>query len=131
LPDPKAIDLLPLLNAILKETLRLYSPSPAIQPRVTPPGGTIIDGFRIPGGITVGTSAYCLHMNERVFPSAAEFRPERWLKSEDPDRLKEMNQWFWAFGSGSRMCIASHFALNSKSFHVLTVAVRVLGKDSN
>jgi cytochrome P450 len=79
----------------------------------------------------VGTSAYCLHMNERVFPSAAEFRPERWLKSEDPDRLKEMNQWFWAFGSGSRMCIASHFALNSKSFHVLIVAVRVLGKDSN
>jgi cytochrome P450 len=72
MPDPKAIDSLPLLDAILKETLRLYSPSPAIQPRVTPPGGTTIDGFRIPGGITVGTAAYCLHMNERVFPNAAE-----------------------------------------------------------
>jgi cytochrome P450 len=67
LPDPKAIDSLPLLDAILKETLRLYSPSPAVQLRVTPPGETIIDGFTIPGGITVGTSAYCLHMNERVF----------------------------------------------------------------
>jgi hypothetical protein len=116
MPDPKAIDSLPLLDAILKETLRLYSPSPAIQPRVTPPGGTTIDGFRIPGGITVGTAAYCLHMNERVFPNAAEFRPERWLKSEDPEMLKEMNHWFWAFGSGSRMCIANHFALNSMSF---------------
>jgi hypothetical protein len=130
MPDPKEIDSLPLLDAILKETLRLYSPSPAIQPRVTPPGGTTIDGFSIPGGITLGTSAYCLHMNERVFPNAAQFIPERWLKSEDPDRLREMNQWFWAFGSGSRMCIANHFALNSKSYQFLIIIVRVLGKNS-
>ena len=119
LPYPQAVDKLPLLEAILKEILRLYPPSPALLPRITPTGGAIIDGYVIPPGTKVGTSAHCMHRNEEVFPEAGEFKPERWLEDGwvkgNEDRRKEMNKWFWAFGSGGRMCIGSHFAVHSKS----------------
>ncbi|KAH8760076.1 cytochrome P450 monooxygenase-like protein [Hyaloscypha sp. PMI_1271] len=113
LPDPKELDSLPLLNAVLKEVLRVYPPTPALLDRVTPPGGAVIEGYAIPGGIRVGTSAKVMHLNEEVFSDAGSFVPERWLsdgKEESVNRIKEMNRWFWAFGSGGRMCIGNHFA---------------------
>lgn len=109
LPTPKAIDSLPLLDAILKEILRLYPPSPALLPRVTPPGGAIINGFTIPAGTVIGSSSVCMHRNTSVFPEPDKFKPERWLL--DNEKVREMNRWFWAFGSGGRMCIGSHFAI--------------------
>jgi cytochrome P450 len=118
LPDPKELDALPLLNAVLKEVLRVYPPSPGLLDRVTPPGGAVIEGYNIPGGVIVGTSAKCMHLNEEVFPDAKSFKPERWLSdktTEGEERLKEMNRWFWAFGSGARMCIGSHFAVHGMS----------------
>jgi cytochrome P450 len=118
LPDPKEFDALPLLDAVLKEVLRVYTPSPALLGRVTPPEGAVIEGFLIPGGITVGTSAKCMHLNEEVFSDAEIFKPERWLSDGSQageNRIREMNRWFWAFGSGGRMCIGSHFALHSMS----------------
>lgn len=117
LPDPKHLDALPLLNAIIKETLRVYPPTPALLSRVVPLGGSIIEGYTIPGGTVVGTSAKCMHLNEEVFLDASSFKPDRWLsdKSEEGEnRLREMNRWFWVFGSGGRMCIGNHFALHSK-----------------
>lgn len=112
LPDPKSIDALPLLNAVLKEVLRLYPPSPALLTRVTPPNGTTIEGCFIPGNIVIGTAAQCMHQNADVFPEPQEFKPERWL-IEDEEKRKEMNRWFWVFGSGGRMCIGSHYAIHS------------------
>lgn len=54
---------------------------------------------------------YGLHRNEAVFPEAETFKPTRWLPSHTSDEhLKEMHRWFWAFGSGGRMCIGSHLA---------------------
>jgi cytochrome P450 len=119
LPDARSIDSLPLLDAILKETLRLYPPSPAPLPRVVPVGGTVLHGFKIPAGTVVGISSHVLHQNEDVFPEPRSWKPERWLNgyaigSDRPggeERLKEMNRWFWAFGSGGRMCLGSHFAV--------------------
>jgi hypothetical protein len=110
-PDPKTVDALPLLDAILKETLRLYPPSPILLNRVVPQTGTTIEGYDIPGGLVVGTSGFVMHMNEDVFPDASSFKPERWLA--DSAKKTEMNRWFWAFGSGGRMCVGSHFAIYS------------------
>jgi cytochrome P450 len=112
LPDCKALDSLPILDAILKETLRLHPPSPALLTRIVPEGGAVIEGHEIPGGVTVGTSGYVLHMNEDVFPDAQSFKPERWYV--DNARKAEMMRWFWVFGSGGRMCIGSHFAIYSE-----------------
>ena len=113
LPDPKALDALPTLDAILKETLRLYPPSPSLLTRIVPPGGIVIEGHEIPGGVVVGTSGYVMHMNEDVFPDAMSFKSERWFV--ESAQKAEMMRWFWVFGSGGRMCVGSHFAIYSKS----------------
>ena len=114
LPSPKDIDALPLLNAILMETLRLHAPIPGIQPRVSPhpapPGGHTLGPYtNIPSGVRVSSMPYTLHRNPVVFPNPETFQPRRWLDSS-PAQLKEMHRWFWAFGSGGRMCIGSNLA---------------------
>ncbi|RDW76613.1 cytochrome P450 [Aspergillus mulundensis] len=113
LPHPSSIDALPLLDAIIRETLRLHAPLPSPLPRVTPdtPGGTAIDGYNgIPGGITVSSSAYTLHRIEEVYPRPAEWLPQRWINPE-PGKKHDMRRLWWPFGSGGRMCLGSNFAL--------------------
>lgn len=114
LPTPKQIDSLPLLNAIVMETLRLHTPIPGIEPRISPyvAGGSTLGAYsNIPGGVRVSAMPYTLHRNEEVFPQPESFDPSRWLPDHtSEEQLKEMNRWFWAFGSGGRMCIGSHLA---------------------
>ncbi|KAI1625687.1 unspecific monooxygenase [Exophiala viscosa] len=114
IPEPKQIDSLPLLHAIYMETLRLHTPIPGIEPRISPhvPGGSTVGSYTgIPGGVRVSSMPYSLHRNEAVFPEPETFNPSRWLSSHtSEEHLKEMHRWFWAFGSGGRMCIGSNLA---------------------
>ncbi|KAL8725633.1 MAG: hypothetical protein Q9181_006340 [Wetmoreana brouardii] len=113
LPAPKDIDALTLLDAILLETLRVYSAAAAPQPRVTPevPGGINIGGYsNIPGGVRVSSNAYSIHRIAEVFPDPDVWSPERWLTT-DEKKLEQMRRCFFAFGAGGRMCIGSHFAI--------------------
>ena len=59
---------LPLLNAVIEETLRLYGAAPGGIPRAVPAGGTHLEGHFLPGGTTVTTQAYTLHRDPEVFP---------------------------------------------------------------
>ncbi|KAK4895012.1 hypothetical protein LTR27_006879 [Elasticomyces elasticus] len=115
LPTPANLDALPLLYAIITETLRLHAANPARMRRVSPPAGLDIHGVFIPPATIVSTNAYCLHRNPDVFPRPFEWLPERWLASSD-DKTESMGtstmrRWFWAFGSGSRGCVGREFAL--------------------
>lgn len=120
LPDPKQLDSLPLLDAILTETLRLHAPIPGQQPRVTPAPSTKLGPYEhVPPSIRVGAQAYSLHRNEEVFPEPEAFCPGRWLREKEggdagDTELEQRRRWFWAFGSGGRMCIGSNLALQGK-----------------
>lgn len=109
LPDPRIIDELPVLHAVVMETLRLYPSVPGGQPRVTPKTTSLGGYDNIPAGTIVHCSAYILHRTPEVFPDPDEWKPERWLDAS-PEELTTMKHWFWAFGSGARMCIGSNFA---------------------
>ncbi|WEW58343.1 hypothetical protein PRK78_003811 [Emydomyces testavorans] len=112
LPQAKDIDELPLLHAIIMETLRLHAPIPGIQPRVTPPPTSSLSGYdQIPPNTRVSAQAYSLHRNPDVFPEPESWIPKRWLKPSDGPEMESMKRWFWAFGSGGRMCVGSNFAL--------------------
>lgn len=115
LPSPRVLDALPLLDAIVLETLRLHPAVPGSQPRVTPPpektNNVSLAGYtNLPPGIRIGAQAYSLHRNRDVFPDPESWNPERWLVA-DTKQTEQMMRWFWPFGSGSRMCVGNHFAL--------------------
>jgi hypothetical protein len=121
LPSPKSIDALPLLHAIIMETLRLHTPIPGLEPRITPAGGCSLAGYdNIPAKVRVSAMPYTLHRNAGVYPEPESWRPERWLKAGEME-MKEMMRWFWAFGSGGRMCIGSHLAIQEMKLIVTAV----------
>jgi cytochrome P450 len=101
-PKLDAIDKLPYLDVVIKETLRLYAPLPASEPRSIGNPCTI-DGYSVPAGTIVNMSPYSLHRNADVFPEPLKFDPDRWLGPAE--QVAVMNRWFWAFSSGGRMCI--------------------------
>ena len=111
LPNPRDLDALPFLHAIIIETLRIHCPIPGSQPRVTPSTPTSVAGSPpLPGGVRISAQAYSLHRNPDVFPEPEKWKPKRWIDSTKEQR-DEMGRWFWAFGSGGRMCIGSNFAM--------------------
>ncbi|KAH8593976.1 cytochrome P450 [Bisporella sp. PMI_857] len=121
LPDPKILDSLPILDAVLQETLRIWAATPGAQPRVTPfPSCTLAGYTGIPGGVHVQASSYAIHRNPDAFPGPEEWKHERWLEAE-AEQLTEMRHWFWAWGSGGRMCIGSNIAIHTMKLAIASI----------
>jgi len=85
------------LGCVVDEALRLYSAVPAVLPRVVPPGGATLAGYRFEQGTVVSCQAYSLHRDANVFVDPERFRPERWEGA-----TKEMRDAFHPFGGGAR-----------------------------
>ena len=109
------LDELPLLDAVVLETLRLHAPAKGPFPRIVPGGGSQIGPYQgIPAGTVVSTSADYLHLSSSTYEEPNQWRPHRWL-TQDAAVLANMHKSFWAFSSGPRMCIAKHFSMRSES----------------
>ena len=127
LPSARSVDTLPLLHAVVMETLRRHAAISGPQPRLTPSTPTSLAGSPpLPAGVRVSAQAYSLHRNETVFPEAETWCPRRWLDA-DQGKKDEMMRWFWAFGSGSRMCVGSHFAMHGRLSRICAVQVLTNG----
>ncbi|KAG9239848.1 cytochrome P450 [Calycina marina] len=98
---------LPYLSAVVKEALRISMANPTRLPRIVPSSGWTFKGTNFPSGAIVGCSAYELHLNPAVFPNPQTFQPERWLRD---NVTPEMRKHSFAFGAGSRACIARNLA---------------------
>ncbi|KAK3303273.1 cytochrome P450 [Chaetomium strumarium] len=122
IPDPRQLDGLPLLHAVLMETLRLHAPIPGAQPRQTPDSGCRIGPHQLPGGVRIAALAYTLHRDGTVFPEPEKWDHARWLPScaDDEDR-KRRNRQFWAFSSGGRMCVGSNFAMHEMKLVIAAI----------
>lgn len=99
LPTVEAANKLPLVNAVVKEALRLYAPLPQLQPRYFETDMNI-DGTFIPAGTTVSMAPFTQHRNAVVFQDPYNFIPERWLDETNV----EMQRWWWPFSNGGRGC---------------------------
>jgi len=128
----RKLDALPILDSLVMETLRRYTPVPGPLRRYVPKGGTTIDGYFIPAGVTISSSSYALHRQKDVYPQAESWQPERWTSTTDSTTIRhskqiesdeslenvrseqDLRRWFWPFGSGGRMCIGNHFAMTGQ-----------------
>lgn len=102
---PNAADLraLPLLNACIQETLRLYPPAWLLPRQATQP--VTVGGVPIPDGGNVSINVFLMQRSARHWPQPGDFRPQRWLAGTRPSDA------FMPFGAGARMCIGNHLAL--------------------
>ncbi len=111
-PMAKDFEALPLLDAIVTETMRRYPVIGGPQPRRMPSNMPIGNSPIIPAGTTVQCSAWSLHNNEDVFPDPESWNPDRWLKAT-PDELATMRKWFFTWSNGPMMCIGRHWMILS------------------
>jgi cytochrome P450 len=63
----------------------------------------------IPAGTPVSMSLRDVLLDDSIFTSPHEFRPERWL-TENPS-LARISKFYMPFGRGSRMCVGLNLAL--------------------
>ena len=102
-PDPMEIANLPYLDAVCKETLRIYPVGILTLPRVVQEPTEVLEYKLEPGQVAAGC-IYLLHQREDIYPNPKEFRPERFLEREfSPFE-------FIAFGGGLRRCMGQALA---------------------
>ncbi|MCU0755466.1 MAG: cytochrome P450 [Xanthomonadales bacterium] len=103
--DLAGIARLPLLNATIKEAMRLYPPSTALFTRVAQRDHTIA-GIKIARGDLIAVPIWSLHRDPRSFPDPEAFRPERFL----PGAPAIPRGAYMPFGAGPHFCLGQHFA---------------------
>ncbi|KAF2238297.1 cytochrome P450 [Viridothelium virens] len=105
------VEKLPLLGAVIEETLRLYGAAPSTLPRTVPRGGTSLGDSKyfLPEGTTVGCQSYTLHRDPRLFPDPEKFDHTRWLPGA-PEFSEDARIAFSPWGGGARICLGIHIA---------------------
>ncbi|GKZ66542.1 hypothetical protein AnigIFM50267_000406 [Aspergillus niger] len=107
--DEAALEELPLLNAVITETLRLYGAAPGSLPRSVPNGGATFCGYHVPQGATVSTQSYTIHRDEELYPDPETFDATRWLGGHG-NGSDVAKQALSPFGYGTRICLGVHLA---------------------
>ena len=67
-----ACENLPILNAVINESLRLYGAAPGGMPRSVPAGGAVLGGYFIPSSAIVVTQNWTLHRDPATWRNADE-----------------------------------------------------------
>ncbi|XP_047310004.1 xanthotoxin 5-hydroxylase CYP82C4-like [Impatiens glandulifera] len=117
------IENLTYLQAITKETLRLYPPGPLSGPRQALED-CHVGGYFIPKGTRLIVNIWKIQRDPEVWLDPEAFRPERFLEREFG--YKGQQHEYMPFSSGRRMCPAVGFGL--QVVH-LTLARLVQGFD--
>ncbi|KAJ7950491.1 Cytochrome P450 family protein [Quillaja saponaria] len=97
------------LQAIAKETLRLYPPGPVLAPHEAREDCQVA-GYQVPKGTRLFVNAWKLHRDPTVWTEPEKFLPERFLTSHASMDAYGQHFQFIPFGSGRRACPGINFA---------------------
>ncbi|CAF0952931.1 unnamed protein product [Rotaria sordida] len=115
-PTYEHLNELIVCEAVLQETLRLYSPVPFLARKCVREHLLGSEGhhqIHLPVGAEVGINTYILHRREEFWPRPLEFDYTRWIRDPVTGLKPKLAHAFCylSFGAGSRNCIGQHFAL--------------------
>ena len=101
-PSPAALAALPYLDAVCRETLRLYPTVPEVIRKLRQP--LQLGAVSLPAGTAVAACIVATHAREELYPEPGVFKPERFLdRRHDPDE-------YLPFGGGVHRCAGEAFA---------------------
>ncbi|CAN1776773.1 Xanthotoxin 5-hydroxylase CYP82C4 [Linum perenne] len=107
------------IQAIVKETLRLYPVAPLSGPREALEDCTV-GGYHVPKGTRVIINAWKIQRDPKVWPNPLEFQPERFLTATHGHiDVKGQNFELLPFGSGRRVCPGASLSMQTLN---LTIA---------
>ncbi|KKP04884.1 hypothetical protein THAR02_02985 [Trichoderma harzianum] len=118
LDTPAKLQDLPYTDAIIKESLRLFPVGFTV--READAGAKLtVQGRSYPIDKHQGVvlNGHDVHYNSDFFPNHTEFRPERWLDSEEG----VPRSYFRTFGRGPRACLGQNLAMNELKVILLMV----------
>jgi cytochrome P450 len=99
---------LPLLDAIINESMRLWPSVFLYAPRATPPEGLTINSHYVPGDMVVQIPPFPMFHDPRYFIEPDVFIPERWL---DRPELVLRKDAFNPFMTGPYNCAGKGMAM--------------------
>ncbi|NDL58301.1 cytochrome P450 [Phytoactinopolyspora mesophila] len=118
-PDPDDADRLPLCQAVISESLRLYPPSWMMARQAL--RELRLGDHVVRAGDLVLLSQWLVHRDPRWWPDPEMFRPDRWLDGSS----KQRPRWsYFPFGAGVRRCIGAEFASTEGVLALATIARR-------
>lgn len=106
-PTLSELNKLNYLDRCIKEGMRLFPPVPIISRQITEPF-TLENKVTLPAGVAVTMNIFILHRNEKYFPNANKFDPDRFLPENSTDRHPYA---YIPFSAGYRNCLGSKFAM--------------------
>ncbi|CAK8533659.1 unnamed protein product [Lathyrus sativus] len=104
------ISKLSYIQAIVKETLRLYPAAPLSGPHEFSMDCSV-GGYHVKKGTRLITNLWKIHTDPNVWPNPLEFKPERFLTTHKDVDVKGKHFELLPFGSGRRMCPGISFGL--------------------
>ncbi len=101
-PSTDQLNDFPVLDGVVKETLRMFPPLPwQLRYTIEP---AVLGGYEISAGKGVCVSAFIAHRDPEVFEDPDCFRPSRW-RDINPSAYE-----YFPFSSGPRLCLGAAFA---------------------
>ncbi|MBA0867147.1 hypothetical protein Goshw_027652 [Gossypium schwendimanii] len=98
------------LQAVIKETMRLYPAAPLSLIHAATEDCRV-SGYQVAAGTWLITNLYKLHRDPGIWSDPEEFRPERFMTTHKHVDVKGQNFELIPFSSGRRMCPGVSFAL--------------------
>ncbi|WJX70408.1 hypothetical protein P8452_54524 [Trifolium repens] len=103
------------LQAIIKETLRLYPPAPLSGPHEFSENCTL-GGYHVKKETRLITNLWKIHTDPSIWSDPLEFKPERFLTTHKDVDVRGKHFELLPFGSGRRMCPGISFGLQMLHF---------------
>jgi cytochrome P450 len=111
---------MPYLEMVLKESMRLYPPVPAVSR--SPYADQEVGGYTLPKDAVMQISIYAMHRSTRYWQNPDIFDPER-FSVENEARIPRYA--YLPFGGGPRVCIGNQFAMMEAKLLLVTILQQV------